>query len=279
MWVFAIEFRNTNFIYQVIGITFARFPPVISNFSVAERAQTAGFFMHFPYPLIEGRLLRRYKRFLADVTLSDGRVVTAHTANTGAMTGCCEPGARVWLSSADNPKRKYPLTWELIEVTPGVICGINTLLSNRLVREAIEAGSIPELAGYSRLRSEVRYGQENSRIDFLLAKEGAASCYVEVKNVTLVEEGVGRFPDAVSRRGSKHLRELMQVVATGSRGVIFFCVQRDDCHQVRPADAVDAEYGRTLREALAVGVEALAWGAHVKPNGVELVRSLSVVCD
>lgn len=235
--------------------------------------------MHFPHPLIEGLLVRRYKRFLADVTLPDGRMITAHTANTGAMTGCCEPGARVWLSRADNPKRKYPLTWELIEVAPGVICGINTLFSNRLVREAIEVGSIPELAGYSQLFSEVRYGQEKSRIDFLLKDDAMSPCYVEVKNVTLVEEGVGRFPDAVSRRGAKHLRELMQVVTAGSRAVIFFCVQREDCQQVRPADAVDAEYGRTLRQALDAGVEALAWRARVSVDEIKLVQPLPVICD
>ncbi len=237
--------------------------------------------MLFPQPLIEGRLLKRYKRFLADVELSDGSVVTVHTANTGAMTGCCEPGSRVWLSRSDNPKRKYPLTWEIIEVAPGVSCGINTMLSNKLVREAIESGFITELDGYQSIRSEVQYGNENSRIDLLLESESYKSkppCYVEVKNVTLVNDGVGLFPDAVTARGTKHLRELMVMVEQGARAVIFYCVQRNDCREVRPADAIDGLYGKTLRQALAAGVEALAYGFQVSPEEVKPVFQLPVNC-
>ena len=242
--------------------------------------------MLFSQPLIEGRLLKRYKRFLADVELSDGVVITAHTANTGAMNGCCEPGSRVWLSRSDNPKRKYPLTWEVIEVAPGVSCGINTMLSNKLVREAIESGFVTELDGYQNLRSEVRYGNENSRIDLLLESDSSQGspftnkppCYVEVKNVTLVNDGVGLFPDAVTTRGTKHLRELMLMVNQGARAVIFYCVQRNDCREVRPADAIDELYGKTLRQALAAGVEALAYGFQVSPEEIKPVLQLPVKC-
>ena len=237
--------------------------------------------MQFTSPLIEGRLLKRYKRFLADVELIDGSMVTAHTANTGAMTGCCEPGSHVWLSRSDNPKRKYPLTWEIIEVSPGVLCGINTMLSNKLAHEAIESGFITELNGYQSVRSEVRYGNENSRIDLLLESglpKNNPPCYVEVKNVTLVNDGVGLFPGAVTARGTKHLRELMEMVKQGARAVIFYCVQRNDCREVRPADNIDKLYGQTLRQAIDVGVEALAYGFHVSPTEIKPVQRLPVNC-
>ena len=235
--------------------------------------------MKFSQPLVEGILLRRYKRFLADVALDNGETIIAHTANTGAMSGCCTPGSRVWLSRSDNPKRKYAHTWEIVEAEPGVLCGINTLLSNKLVREAIELGGIPELEEYQTLRSEVRYGVENSRIDLLLESATQVPCYVEVKNVTLVEQGIGYFPDAVSARGSKHLRELMTMVAQGRRAVIFYCVQRSDCEEVRPAAQIDPEYTATLRQALACGVQALAYRARVTPSAIELLQRLPVVCE
>jgi len=233
----------------------------------------------FDQPLLEGLLLRRYKRFLADVQLRGGEVITAHTANTGAMSGCAEPGRRVWLSRSDNPRRKYPHTWELIEVRDGVLAGINTQLSNALVREAITQGRVAELAGYRRVRSEVRYGEERSRIDLLLdspADPTSISCYVEVKNVTLVDDGIARFPDAVSARASKHLRELMSMVRAGRRAVIFFCVQREDVREVRPADDIDPLYGQTLREAVACGVECMAYGADVSVREILLRRPLPV---
>lgn len=234
--------------------------------------------MKFSSTLIEGILIRRYKRFLADVRLNDGSQVTCHTANTGAMTGCAEPGSRVWLSDSKNEKRKYPLSWELVETASGVLIGINTQLSNHLVQEAIELGTIAELQNYPTLRTEVSYGSEKSRIDLLL-QDGEKLCYVEVKNVTYVEQGTAYFPDAVSKRGSKHLRELIEVVGEGQRGVILFCVQRGDVEQVRPADRVDELYGKTLREALAKGVEALAYQARVTPQGVELIKPLPVTLD
>lgn len=233
--------------------------------------------MEFEQPLRMGRLLRRYKRFLADVELDDGQQVTAHTPNTGSMLGCAEPGSRVWLSVSANPARKYRYSWELVETPGGVMVGINTGLSNRLVEEAIHDGTVAELHSFPDIRREVRYGVENSRIDLLL--EGHDTfCYVEVKNVTLVEEGVAYFPDAVSARGSKHLRELAEVARQGGRAVIFFCIQRQDATELRPADHIDAVYGQTLRQALQAGVEALAYRAEVTTTGIRLVQRLPVVC-
>lgn len=231
--------------------------------------------MRFPAPLLEGRLLRRYQRFLADVDTAAG-IVTAHCPNTGAMQGCAEPGMRVWLSPATNPARKLAWTWELVEALPGVVVGMHTGRSNALVREAIEAGRVPELAGYPTIRPEVKYG-EGSRIDLLLAAPGRPDCYVEVKNVTAAVAGrVGYFPDAVTTRGTKHLREMSAMVASGQRAVLVFCVQRGDVDCVRPADHIDPVYGRTLREALAAGVEVIALGATVWPAGIELDRRLAV---
>lgn len=231
--------------------------------------------MKFEQPLLEGTLLRRYKRFLADVKLPDGRVITVHTPNTGSMLGCCTPGSRVWLSDSGNPKRKYRLGWELVETEPGVMVGINTSLANKLVSEAVENGVIGELRDYRSLRREVRYGTENSRIDLLL--ESDPDCYVEIKNVTLAENGTALFPDAVSKRGTRHLRELERVVRNGKRGVILFCVQRADTREFRPADDIDPEYGHTLRQVLANGVEALAYRASVSPEAVELDTPLPVI--
>ena len=233
--------------------------------------------MKFEQALITGTLLRRYKRFLADVELDDGKIITAHTPNTGSMQGCCEPGSRVWLSDSGNPERKYPLSWELVETSPGVIVGINTGLPNRLVMEGIENGIVEQLQGYDSIRREVRYGKEKSRIDLLLEGTGKPACYVEIKNVTLAQDGVGYFPDAVSERGSKHLRELSEIVAEGQRGVICFCVQRKDVDEVRPADAIDRQYGDTLRHALDNGVKAIAWRADVSPDEIIITTNLPVI--
>lgn len=233
--------------------------------------------MKFEQPLIEATLIKRYKRFLADVELENGDIVTVHTANTGAMTGCCSPGSRIWLSQSDNPKRKYSLSWELVEVKPGVIVGINTALPNKLVHEAIEQHAISELDGYEKIRPEVAYGEENSRIDLLLEDKKGKLCYVEIKNVTLVENETAFFPDAVSKRASKHLRELMEMQKQGHRSVIFYCVQRKDAKQVRPADSIDPEYGQTLRLAIKSGVETLAYRANVSPQQVKLQSSLPVL--
>jgi sugar fermentation stimulation protein A len=225
-------------------------------------------------PLVEGRLIRRYKRFLADVELLDGGIVTVHCPNSGSMKGCATPGSSVMLSRSGNMGRKYPLTWELVQAD-GSWAGINTGLPNRLTREAIENGTVSELQGYDSIRAEVPYG-EHSRIDLLL--EGAAGrCFVEVKNVTLVEYGRALFPDAVTIRGQKHLNELMRVVREGDRGVIFFTVQRGDGNSVSPADLIDPEYGRLLRLALESGVEALAYRALVTPQEIRLTERLPVM--
>ena len=232
--------------------------------------------MKFRKPLITGTLLKRYKRFLADIELDGGQVVTAHTPNTGSMLGCCEPGSRVWLSDSGNPERKYPLSWELVETTPGVLVGINTGLPNKLVIEGIRNGTITQLQGYTGIRREIRYGKEKSRIDLLLEGAGKPACYVEIKNVTMAQDGVGYFPDAVSERASKHLRELAEVAAQGKRGVICFCVQRKDIYEVRPAASIDGKYAATLRQVLYNGVEAIAWRADVSPYEISINKRLPV---
>jgi sugar fermentation stimulation protein A len=240
--------------------------------------------MRFPAPLVEGTLLRRYKRFLADVQLRGGGVVTAACPNTGSMLGCCEPGSRVWLSESDSPTRKYRHTWELVEVRPPgrarpVMVGINTALPNRLVAEAVAGGAIAALAGYDSIRREVAFGEEGSRVDLVLESPGRAACYVEVKNVTAaVERGVALFPDAVSERGTRHLRELMRLREKGLRPVQLYCVQRGDVAEVRPADAIDPLYGRTLREAIAAGVEVMAWRAKVTSRAIALETPIAVAC-
>jgi sugar fermentation stimulation protein A len=232
----------------------------------------------FGAKLVEGRLIRRYKRFLADVQLP-GEVITAACPNTGSMLGCAEPGSRVWLSESDKSSRKYRHTWEIVELAGAkpVMVGINTGLPNALVEEAIAAGVIPELAGYGTLRREVGYGEERSRVDIVLENPRRKSCYVEVKNVTAAaSRGVALFPDCVSERGSRHLRELMRLKAAGFRPVQVYCVQRGDVSEVRPADAIDPEYGRTLREALAAGVEVLAYRARVTAGEIRIEKRIPV---
>lgn len=220
-------------------------------------------------------LIRRYKRFLADVTFPDGTALTAHTPNTGSMMGCAEPGMRVWLRHNGEGKRKYPWSWEASETEKGVLVGVNTALPNRLVSEAIRADMIESLRGYAGLRQEVPYGTQNSRIDVLLESH-ERRCYVEIKNVTACDNGAAFFPDAVTARGLKHLQELTEMVRLGARGVIFFCVQRDDARSVRPADEIDPAYGQGLRQALRSGVEALAYKAVVTPRGVRIGERLPV---
>jgi sugar fermentation stimulation protein A len=233
--------------------------------------------MKFKARLVEGRLIRRYKRFLADVQLARG-VITAACPNTGSLMGCAEAGNRVWLSESDSATRKYRHTWELVEVGKTLV-GINTGLPNALVHEAIECGAIAELGGYTSVRREVPYGEERSRVDLVLEAQGRAPCYVEVKNVTAaVTKGVALFPDCVSDRGARHLRELIRLKAAGLRPVQLYCVQRGDVAEVRPADGVDVEYGRMLREAIAAGVEVIAYRAKVTPDEVRLETRIPVVC-
>ena len=232
--------------------------------------------MRFAGTLVEGRLIRRYKRFLADIQLPSG-VITAACPNTGSLMGCCEAGSRVWLSQSDSATRKYRHTWEIVEVGK-VLVGINTGLPNGLVADAIGDGTLGELSGYSSLRREVAFGEERSRVDLLLESPGREACYVEVKNVTAAaNKGVALFPDCVSERGSKHLRELIRLKARGLRPVQVYCVQRGDVNEVRPADGIDFEYGRTLREAIAAGVEVLAYRATVTADEIRLAERIPVV--
>lgn len=239
--------------------------------------------MQFPEPLIEGRLIRRYKRFLADVRLPDGEEATAHCPNTGSMLGCQPENARVWLSRSANPKRKLPYTWELVEAAPGQLACVNTARPNAQAREAVEAGRVTELAGYPVVRSEVRYGSEKSRIDLHLSgHDHHPDAWVEVKNVTLAEQGQGYFPDAVTTRGQKHLRELMAQAAVGERAVLLFVVNHTGIDTVRPADHIDPTYGALLREAHSAGVEVLAYRAELvdadgEPTGsLTLARAVAV---
>ena len=217
-------------------------------------------------------LLRRYKRFLADVVLPDGQELTVHCPNTGAMTGCMEAGARVWLSQSDNPKRKYAMTWEAIELSSGAAICIHSAHANRVVAEALAAGTIPELAAYQVHKREVKLN-EGSRVDFLLSEPG--DCVVEVKSVTLgLEGGVGAFPDAVSTRASRHLEELIQHVEQGDRAVLLLLAMHTGIERIAPADPIDPKYGDTLRRAVAAGVEVLCYGCEVSAAGVRLSRPL-----
>jgi sugar fermentation stimulation protein A len=227
--------------------------------------------MLFPSRLIRGILVQRYKRFLADVRLPSGEIVTAHCTNTGSMLGCKEPGSMVYLSLSPNKGRKLAYTWEMIQIKHTWI-GINTLHPNRLVAEAIEAGGIPELRGYEAVRREVKVGA-HSRLDLCL--EGRSGCcYVEVKNVTVSFHGVAAFPDAVSERATKHLKELIRLKRKGHRAAILFVIQRGDCEYFRPADEIDPEYGRWLRKAAKAGVEILPYVAKVTPRGILLADKL-----
>jgi len=212
-------------------------------------------------------LLKRYRRFLADVRFPDGQTVTVHCPNSGSMKGCAEPGRPVLLSRSDNPRRRYPWTWELVHNGKCWI-GINTLRANALVTEGILAGKVPELAGYGKLRREVVYGN-HSRVDLLLG-EDPELCYVEIKNVTLVEQGRYLFPDAVTKRGLKHLWELQEMVRRGFRAVIFFLVQRSDGGDFAPAAEIDPEYARALRQVTEGGVEMLVYGTVITPREITL---------
>ncbi|RMD69400.1 MAG: DNA/RNA nuclease SfsA [Gammaproteobacteria bacterium] len=221
-------------------------------------------------PLTPGTLIRRYKRFLAEVDLG-GATVTAHCPNTGSMLGLAEPGTRVWLSHTDSGRRKHPYGWELTEL-PHTLVGVNTGRANALFREALEKGVIEGLKGLRLSRAEVPL--EGSRLDFLL--EGEGTCYVEVKSVTLAEGNAAYFPDAVTARGLRHLKALAQAVEGGHRGVLFFCVQREDAAVMRPAAHIDPAYAVALREVAQKGVEVMAYRAELSMERIELVHPLPV---
>jgi len=232
--------------------------------------------MKFSAPLVSGRLVKRYKRFLADVILDeDGAAITAHCANPGSMLGLKEPGSRVWLSLSDNPNRKLKFSWEVIEAD-GALVGINTAHPNKLVEEALEAGRIPALSGYQSFRREVKYGK-NSRIDILLEGEGGAKTYVEVKNVHLMRQaGLAEFPDSVTARGAKHLVELADMVAEGHRAAMVFLVQRPDCATLSLAADIDPAYAAAFDSARKAGVEAYAIGCDVRLDGIDAVKPVEI---
>ncbi len=233
--------------------------------------------MKFSSSLLHGTLIKRYKRFLCDVTLDNGATVTASCPNTGSMMGLKEPGLGVWLSTSDNPKRKYPHTWEMVEVDLGhgpSLVGINTGHPNKLVAEAIENGTIVELQGYSQLKREQKYGK-NSRIDILLSDESERKCYVEVKNVHLMREhGLAEFPDSVTERGTKHLGELADMVREGHRAMMMYLIQRGDAETFAFARDVDPVYGKAFDLASDVGVEALAYVCSMSPEGIEVMHNI-----
>ncbi|MCR6652286.1 MAG: DNA/RNA nuclease SfsA [Cellvibrionaceae bacterium] len=232
--------------------------------------------MLFPEPLQQGVLIQRYKRFLADIRLENGEILTVHCPNTGSMKNCLQPGAPAWFSLSSDTKRKYPATWEIATTPHGHLAGINTGRANRLVREALEAGLVPSLRGFNSIRQEVAYGSEGSRIDFLLEIENQP-VYVEVKNVTLAEsDGQGFFPDAVSARGARHLRELAAMVRAGYRAVLVYCVQHTGITQVTAAEHIDPAYAAAFYQAIREGVEVIALGAHISPTEIALKQALPV---
>jgi sugar fermentation stimulation protein A len=232
--------------------------------------------MRFARPLVRGTLVRRYKRFLADVMLDDGRQVTAHCANPGAMLGLCDPGLAVWMEPNDDPKRTLRYAWRLAEPGGGRMVGIDASLANRIVAEALAAGAVPALAGYATVRPEVRYGAR-SRVDFLLSGPGLPDAYVEVKNVHLSRGcGLAEFPDSVTARGARHLAELAAMAAGGARAVMLYLVQRADCDRFRLAPDLDPAYAAAFAAARRAGVEAIAHRCRIDREGIVLAEALPV---
>ncbi len=241
--------------------------------------------MIFPNPLTKARFLKREKRFLIHAELPDGTQTIAHTNNTGSMRGLLAPNAEIWLSPANNPARKLSWTLELVRtvenretgVKGGVLVGVNTIAANHLAREALENHLLPLLETGATVRPEVKYGTQKSRIDFLLTGAMGSQCWVEVKNVSLVENSHARFPDSPTERGRKHLQELEAMVQTGDRAVLIFCIQRDDALTVGPADDIDAEYGRLLRRVMATGVEVFGLRCETSPQGIRPYKIIPLV--
>ncbi|GGF89186.1 sugar fermentation stimulation protein [Azorhizobium oxalatiphilum] len=236
--------------------------------------------MRFPTPLVPATLVRRYKRFLADVVLPDGREVTVHVANSGAMLGLMTPGARVWLADKAGAGRKLPFGWELVEADFGAgpeLVGVNTMHPNALVADAIASGLVPELSGYARMRREVKYGV-NSRIDILLEDEARPPCFVEVKNVHLMRApGVAEFPDCATARGAKHLGELAAEVKAGHRAVMVYLSQIASAQEIRLARDLDPAYGRAFDLAHAAGVEAIGLVCRIDAEGIEVERTIPML--
>ncbi|WP_224816721.1 DNA/RNA nuclease SfsA [Hasllibacter sp. MH4015] len=233
--------------------------------------------MRFPSPLVPARLLRRYKRFLADCVLDDGREVTAHCPNPGAMLGLKDDGVRIWLLPNSDPKKKLKFGWRLVELEGGHFAGIDAGLPNLLVKEALAEDRIEALKGYSVIKPEQRYGDEKSRIDFLLSEPGRPDAYVEVKNCHLRRDGDwAEFPDCVTARGAKHLRELARIAEQGGRAVMLYVVQRTDCTRFRLAPDLDPAYALAFDAARAAGVEILCHGTDISPGGITLTNPLPV---
>ncbi|MGZ2259311.1 DNA/RNA nuclease SfsA [Roseobacter sp. A03A-229] len=233
--------------------------------------------MRFQTDLVPARLTRRYKRFLADCVLEDtGAEITAHCANPGSMMGLAEPGTRVWLEPNDDPKKKLKYGWRLVDHENGHFTGVDTSLPNKALKAALDARSVPALADYGSVRPEVKYGT-GSRIDFLLQEPGLPDAYVEVKSVTLSRQnGLAEFPDSVTARGAKHLRELAEMVAQGHRAIMLYLVQRTDCTGFTLASDIDPQYDATYRAARDQGVETLCYGTNISPNGVDLSDALDI---
>ncbi|MEE5107870.1 DNA/RNA nuclease SfsA [Pseudomonas alliivorans] len=234
--------------------------------------------MRFSPELEQGRLIIRYKRFLADIETDSGELLTIHCRNTGSMLNCMMPGGRVWFSRSSDPKRKLPGTWEISETPQGRFACINTGRANTLVEEALRAGVISELNGFTALKREVAYGQEKSRVDFRLEYPDG-HVYLEVKSVTLGfdESAVAAFPDAVTQRGARHLRELAALAREGVRSVLLYCVNLTGIESVRPAQEIDPAYALALKDAMDAGVEVLAYGVHLDPQEVRIDRRLQVL--
>ena len=235
--------------------------------------------MQYPSPLQPATLVKRYKRFLTDVILENGEEVTIHCANTGAMTGCGDPGDTIWYSTSDNPKRKYSRSWELTEKANGDMICINTMRANQLAKEAITSAAIAQLTGYEHLTTEVKYGDENSRIDILLDDPTLGKCYIEVKSASLLENDCGYFPDTVSVRGQKHLRELMAVKKSGHRAVLLFVVQHTGIKTLKPAKHLDRDYSDLVKQAINQGVEVFAYASTIETDKISLVEQISFNCD
>jgi sugar fermentation stimulation protein A len=233
--------------------------------------------LNFYPPLVPGTLIKRYKRFLADVELADGKVVTAHCANTGAMTGCAEPGSAVWLQLSSNIKRKLPYSWQISRTQQGHWIGINTLNANTLVAEGIATKAISELHGYDKVQREVKFGNDNSRIDFCLTAAHRPDCYVEVKSVTYLDNHHGYFPDAKTVRGQRHVRELGNIAQQGKRAVLLFLVQHSGIHAVHIAKHIDEVYNHALLQAMAVGVEVLAYTTKISPEKILINQSVPTI--
>ncbi|APE42162.1 sugar fermentation stimulation protein SfsA [Sulfitobacter alexandrii] len=232
--------------------------------------------MRFQTQLVPARLIRRYKRFLADCRLSDGREVTAHCANPGSMMGLAEPGTLVWLEPNDDPRKKLKFGWRLVDHENGHLTGVDTALPNRLIGSALEAGEIAALRGYDTVRAEVRYA-EKSRVDFLLSGSDRPDCYVEVKSVTLCRApGLAEFPDSVTARGARHLRDLMRMAQAGHRAVLLYLVQRTDCTSVAMARDIDPAYAEAHAAATDAGVETRCLGTHITPECVTLAAPLAL---